>query len=107
MTAAELTRQIEVSEQQRADLLPPQSKRQTGRAWACVQTHDERTEIQASLHNCHAWLSSVCWICRLVICRWQVDAHRQIHKVSKEQQLSELVQKGIQCKGAQVYGSPA
>lgn len=33
MTAAELNRQIEVSEQQRADLLPPQSKRQTGRAY--------------------------------------------------------------------------
>ena len=33
MTAAELNRQIEVSEQQRADLLPPQSKRQMGRAY--------------------------------------------------------------------------
>lgn len=33
MTAAELNRQIEVSEQQRADLLPPQSKRQTGHAY--------------------------------------------------------------------------
>ena len=33
MTAAELNRQIEVSEQQRADLLPPQPKRRTGRAY--------------------------------------------------------------------------
>ena len=33
MTAAELNKQIGISEQQRADLLPPQSKRQTGRAY--------------------------------------------------------------------------
>lgn len=33
MTEVELNRQIEASEQQRADLLPPQSKRQTGRAY--------------------------------------------------------------------------
>lgn len=79
MTEIELNRQIEASEQQRADLLPAAAERRTG---ACVQTHDERAEIQASLQNRHAWLSSACWICRLVICRWQVDAHRKIHKVS-------------------------
>lgn len=33
MTAAELNRQIEASEQQRADLLPPQPKRRTERAY--------------------------------------------------------------------------
>ena len=33
MTATERNRQIEVSEQQRAELLPPQSKRRTGRAY--------------------------------------------------------------------------
>ena len=33
MTEIELNRQIEASEQQRADLLPPQPKRRTGRAY--------------------------------------------------------------------------
>ena len=33
MTAAERNRQIEISEQQRAELIPPLSKRRTGRAY--------------------------------------------------------------------------
>ena len=36
MTATERNRQIEISEQQKAELLPPQPKRRTGRAYRCM-----------------------------------------------------------------------
>ena len=82
MTEIELNRQIEASEQQRAELAPAAAETTDG---TCVQTHDERAEIQASyIRIVTQWLSyRMLGYARLVICRMDnVDAHRKIHKVS-------------------------
>ena len=102
MTAAERNRLIEASEPQRAELLPPQAMRRTGRAYRRMMNERKFKRLFRIVNSSYVPHAGVY---QLVLCERTACTYGHLHQISQEQRPSALVQEGIQRTGAQVHGS--